>query len=44
MTRRPKRSRRSYVIEYGLAAIAVVLVFVFLASGGPAIVGALFGP
>ena len=44
MTHRTKRSRRSYVVEYGLAAIAVVLIFVFLASGSPAIVAALFGP
>jgi hypothetical protein len=44
MTRGPKRSRRSYVVEYTLAAIAVVIIWVFLASGGAASIGALFRP
>lgn len=30
-------------MEYGLAAIAVILIYAFLVSGGPATVGALFG-
>jgi len=44
LPRRPKRSRRSYVVEYTLAAIAVLVIWAFLASGGPGSVGVLFGP
>jgi hypothetical protein len=37
-----RRSRRSYVVEYMLAAGAVVAIWIFVTSGGPAAVGNLF--
>ena len=37
--RRAGRSTRGYVIEFGLAAIAIAAIYLFLAYGGPRLVG-----
>ena len=42
MSRRP-RSGRSYAVEFVVAAIAIVAIWLFLANGGPATLGGPIG-
>lgn len=43
MSRR-RRSGRSYAVEYALAAVVITIIWLFLANGGPALVGGLVKP
>jgi hypothetical protein len=42
VTRRSRRSGRSYALELLLIVVAIIAIYAFLVSGGPSVVGRLF--